>query len=632
MNLKLAVLITSCLILVSIGVAAENFSVTFGDSQTKTSGQYAGRSDESHLAADNNHVIVGLAVGMQYNPNRQNVERLGAYIMRPLVIWSKELKKDGSFGPIKEVVLGNKNNVDKVIIVDDGYMVTGWGGSVKSNPNNYAASRFEYLEVEARKLNDDGSFSPVKLFTAGNSTREITRVRLDDGFVATEIGGRVAHGDGNGLNKVTLVGKQLKINHVPRIDNLIFAGEFEGDLFRLVVDASDADNDSLTITFTAPLDSKGEWQSQIGDAGDYTTIVSVADGINTLTEPVSFSVKAREGNHPPVINNVQVLGRRIGDLFRLVVDASDADNDSLTYNYTTPFNASGEWQTTSNDIPGNYSVTVSVADGRAFATRTVIVQVGPFVANNPPIISNVQYSGVREGDLFHIVVSATDADNDSLTYAYSAPFNIDGNWQTVIGDAGNRTVNVSVSDGRVVVTQSLVVTVAPAGSQNLPPVIDKVDVLGRDAGDRFKIVISAHDPENLPLTYTYGSPFDSVGVWETDDNDVGSYNVTITVSDSVNTVSHIVTVVVNERSRGHSGGSSSSSRASSVNEPYPVKSSPVKSKAVAVPVYPSTELGKFVPAVTVEASGWNAGLLTAIILALLLLVLIAVLIVKYVME
>ena len=53
---------------------------------------------------------------------------------------------------------------------------------------------------------------------------------------------------------------------------------------------------------------------------------------------------------------------------------------------------------------------------------------------------------VKEGDLVRLKVSATDQDNDKLTYYFPQPFNSQGEWQTTYGDAGEYDIEVLVSD------------------------------------------------------------------------------------------------------------------------------------------------------------------------------------------
>jgi len=63
---------------------------------------------------------------------------------------------------------------------------------------------------------------------------------------------------------------------------------FEGELVTLDVTATDLDSDSLTITYETPFDENGEWQTQAGDAGEYTIEIEVSD--NECTGTISVDV------------------------------------------------------------------------------------------------------------------------------------------------------------------------------------------------------------------------------------------------------------------------------------------------------------------------------------------------------
>jgi hypothetical protein len=56
--------------------------------------------------------------------------------------------------------------------------------------------------------------------------------------------------------------------------------------------------------------------------------------------------------------------------------------------------------------------------------------------------------------------------------------------------------------------------------------------------------LKASDPDGDPITYTFSSPLNKDGEWETEKGDAGNYRVTITASDGVNKVSQDVMVVV----------------------------------------------------------------------------------------
>jgi len=52
--------------------------------------------------------------------------------------------------------------------------------------------------------------------------------------------------------------------------------------------------------------------------------------------------------------------------------------------------------------------------------------------NQPPVLNNIADVVVNEGELVKINPTATDPDNDPLTFSYTPPLNINGEWQTII--------------------------------------------------------------------------------------------------------------------------------------------------------------------------------------------------------
>ena len=61
-------------------------------------------------------------------------------------------------------------------------------------------------------------------------------------------------------------------------------------------------------------------------------------------------------------------------------------------------------------------VTFSVSDGRGgTAEETVTITVGE--TNREPVLSSISSRQVAEGERLQLVVSATDADGDALTYS-----------------------------------------------------------------------------------------------------------------------------------------------------------------------------------------------------------------------
>ena len=65
----------------------------------------------------------------------------------------------------------------------------------------------------------------------------------------------------------------------------------EGDLVKLDTVATDKDKDNLFISYSGPLNSKGEWQTKPGDKGDYGVTVTVSDGKETVSKVVKIIVE-----------------------------------------------------------------------------------------------------------------------------------------------------------------------------------------------------------------------------------------------------------------------------------------------------------------------------------------------------
>lgn len=65
----------------------------------------------------------------------------------------------------------------------------------------------------------------------------------------------------------------------------------EGELVKLETIATDKDKDNLFISYSGPLNSKGEWQTKVGDKGDYGVTVTASDGKDTVSKMVKIVVE-----------------------------------------------------------------------------------------------------------------------------------------------------------------------------------------------------------------------------------------------------------------------------------------------------------------------------------------------------
>ncbi len=106
------------------------------------------------------------------------------------------------------------------------------------------------------------------------------------------------------------------------------------------------------------------------------------------------------------------------DKVTLEIEAEDPDGDLLAINYTSPFNAEGEWQTKLNDA-GNYSTQVIIRDSRGAETIENITVVIARKNIPPPAIKGT-YS-VKEGELFELTLASENRRGTPIKYSAELP-------------------------------------------------------------------------------------------------------------------------------------------------------------------------------------------------------------------
>ena len=413
------------------------------------------------------------------------------------------------------------------------------------------------------------------------------------------------------------------------------------------VSATDADNDTLTYTLGGTdaasfsiVSTSGQLQTSAAldseTKSSYSVTVSVSDGnggtdsitvtINvtdvsegtTTTRSVAENTAANtnigsEGtNNAPVFADGTTTTRTVAENTAAntnigsAVSATDADNDTLTYTLSgtdassfSIVSTSGQLQTSAaldSETKSSYSVTVSVSDGNGgtdsitvtinvtdvsegtTTTRTVTDVIE--TSNNAPVFTDGSSTTrtVAENTAANTnigsAVSATDADNDTLTYTLggtdAASFSIvstSGQLQTSAaldyGTQTSYTVTVSVSDvrgGTDSITVTINVTNVSEGANIAPVFTDGTSTTrtvaeNTAANTNIGSAVSATDTDNDTLTYTLsGTDAASFSIVSTsgqlqtsaalDSETTSSYSVTVSVSD-VRDGTDSITVTIN---------------------------------------------------------------------------------------
>jgi len=152
-----------------------------------------------------------------------------------------------------------------------------------------------------------------------------------------------------------------------------------GDTVTVRVQASDPDNDPLTYTWTATggrVDGSGtevRWNSAGTTPGTYTVTVHVDDGRGgTASCAVDIRVEPRPNRPPTMSCSADRSTVFVGERVRITAEASDPDNDPLTFSWRTNGgqiigSGSSVQLDTTGVAPGHYTVTGRVDDGRGGA-------------------------------------------------------------------------------------------------------------------------------------------------------------------------------------------------------------------------------------------------------------------------
>ena len=196
--------------------------------------------------------------------------------------------------------------------------------------------------------------------------------------------------------------------------------------------------------------------------------------------------KAPPPNHPPTIScktDKDMVYVDSGDTITVSCDASDPDNDPLTYTWSSTggrVDGNGpqvRWLSAGTAV-GPYSATAKVDDGRGgYASSSVNFRVDPKPYHPPTITCSADRSSVFPGEKVHITTNANSPDGLPLTYTWrSSGGQIVGSGASADLDTtglapGNYTVTVRVEDGKSGADCSSTIEVKPVPP---PPQAEKI--------------------------------------------------------------------------------------------------------------------------------------------------------------
>lgn len=239
----------------------------------------------------------------------------------------------------------------------------------------------------------------------------------------------------------------------------------------------------------------------------------------------------------------------------------DPDGDPINVFYSKPFDENGSWQTKVGDA-GTYTINITASDGKLDSVRTFVIEV--LSLNKKPVISVNRSIIAKEGERIELAPVITDDDSANLVVSYSGFMNT-SSYQTTSFDAGQHSVLISVSDGINQVTETVFITIEDVNrlptiqsvydekklqdsqlSDEFSDTTSDASSLSFVEGDLISLIVNASDLDSDTLTFSFSKPLNSTGQWQTQKGDVGTYDITVFVSDNKSQVSRDVRLVVGE--------------------------------------------------------------------------------------
>jgi RHS repeat-associated protein len=329
-----------------------------------------------------------------------------------------------------------------------------------------------------------------------------------------------------------------------------------GDSFNLNGAASnDADGDSLSWQWsntsqpedsaTSLIESDIESPDFLADEiGTYVFQLIVSDGsLDSVPDTVVVTAEEASSNLPPVINSVPITLATVGVAYSYDVNATDPENDALTYSLILPPNSmtidpvSGMIRWTPGNV-GSVAVTVQVSDDQGGSTSQSF-SINVAAANLPPVITSTPEIDAETGIAYSYSVAAIDPDDDPITFKLNqSPTGMTISPSGVVDwlpdTPGTYSVSISVTDSRGNdATQSFSILVVQG---NQIPTITSIPVTTATAGTPYSYTIVGTDPDGDTLAFTLitspaGMTIDSPGLVTWLPALGGSYPILVQASD-----------------------------------------------------------------------------------------------------
>jgi hypothetical protein len=466
---------------------------------------------------------------------------------------------------------GSYSNLTVQILRDDGAIV--YINGVEVFRSNMPTGAVNYATKARRNIDGADEFVlaqrvvPAQVLVSGNNVIAVEVHQADGGHDDMSFDFR-------------LIGHRVGENQPPSAYSSFISLEQDKST-NITLNATDPDNNPLTYTLLSfpqhgilsGTEPNLTYTPNAGYTGPDMFSFKASDG-QWETEIAYVCIEVRAlSNHPPVADSQNVAVAEDASL-DVTLTATDVDGDALTYTYAQPAHgtlASGPGNTVVYQPTANYNgpdaFTFSVDDGNGgTSSATVTITVTP--VNDAPV-ADAQSLLTNEDTPLAITLTASDVENDALSFAFSQPAH-----GALVGDGnqlsyapapnfnGTDSFTFTVSDGNGG-TGSAIVNITVAAVNDPPVAVAKgasaaeptaftrhLEILTIN-NQGVSLIFNGADSSDIDgdsLTYAWyldanTTPF-SLAASGTTSVPIGSHILTLVVSDGVATATDSITVDV----------------------------------------------------------------------------------------
>jgi phage-related protein len=316
------------------------------------------------------------------------------------------------------------------------------------------------------------------------------------------------------------------------------------------------------------------WTPGFTQAGSYYVTFYASDGPIIDSERISINV-FESGNQAPILAAVGNRGATEGINLNFNISAADPDGTSPVLSASSlpsgaTFTNNGNGTGTFNWTPGyaqanSYNLTFYATDGVAIDSERIVITVTE-AGNQTPVLAAIGNRTATEGISLVFNISASDPDatiptlsSSTLPTGVSFVDHSNGtasfSWMPGYTQAGSYNVTFYASDGALIDSERITITVNDAGNQ--APILSTIGSKSVREGNNLNFNISAIDPDGttpafsavgLPTGAAFADNGNGTGTfnWTPNYTQAGSYQVVFRASDGSAIDSEIVSINVLE--------------------------------------------------------------------------------------